>query len=162
MTRTLPVTGPTHTTSKYRRRRLCFGIAALTVITDLTSKAAVTLITGGHQRGPLLPLDNPRFTLGVVGFSHLIMIGLMIGGLIAVLVVGLRLIDTGRVNLWPVGLMVGGAAANTIDRTVNGAVHDFLVVGPIIVNLADLAVLAGLTWAALSVVGNQRRSRNES
>jgi lipoprotein signal peptidase len=157
MTHTTPVTRPIHTTPNHRRRRLCFGIAALTAGADLTSKAAVTLITGDQRRGMLLPLQNPRFTLGVVGFSHLVMLELMIGGIVAVIVVGLRLIDTGRVNPWPVGLIVGGAAANTIDRTLNGAVHDFLIVGPIIVNLADLAVLAGLTWSALSLLDHRRR-----
>jgi lipoprotein signal peptidase len=144
-------TSPNHAAVVGRRRRLCFLTAALTAVVDLTSKAAVALLAGGHRHGLLLPLDNPRFTLGVLGFGHLMMVGLMSVGILAVLVLGLPNIATGRVDPRAVGLVVGGAAANTLDRAINGAVHDFLIVGPIIVNLADLAVLVGLTWAGLSL-----------
>jgi lipoprotein signal peptidase len=45
------------------------------------------------------------------------------------------------------GLQLGGAASNLADRLVTGAVTDFFVAGPIVLNLADLALVAGTAIA---------------
>ena len=42
------------------------------------------------------------------------------------------------------GLLAGGAASNLADRFVNGAVRDWLALPWLVVNLADLAVAAGV------------------
>ena len=41
-------------------------------------------------------------------------------------------------------LLLGGAVGNLVDRVVWGTVRDFLPLGPVVANLADLAVLTGL------------------
>jgi hypothetical protein len=49
---------------------------------------------------------------------------------------------------WATGLILGGAAAgNLLDRAIFGSVRDFLLTGPVVINLADVAVLLGLTVA---------------
>jgi hypothetical protein len=39
-----------------------------------------------------------------------------------------------------------------VDGALHGAVQDFLLIGPIMVNLADLAVVAGLTIAGVTML----------
>jgi lipoprotein signal peptidase len=39
------------------------------------------------------------------------------------------------------GLLIGGAAANLTDRIAFGAVHDWLRVGSVVLNLADVVIL---------------------
>jgi signal peptidase II len=45
------------------------------------------------------------------------------------------------------GLQLGGAISNLSDRLTLGAVTDFLIAGPIVLNLADLALVAGTAIA---------------
>jgi signal peptidase II len=60
----------------------------------------------------------------------------------------------GRVSPLPAGLILGGAVGNTIDRAVSGAVHDFLAIGQVVViNVADVAVVAGLVLVSLPMRG---------
>ena len=123
------------------------------VVTDLGVKAAVAaLIPAGHSMGPVTSTSNPRFMLGVAGTDTAVMVALMVLGVAAASVVATRLLDRGRIPATAAGLAIGGAVANTIDRALHGAVTDFLIIGPVVVNLADLAVLLGLicTAAALS------------
>jgi lipoprotein signal peptidase len=60
-----------------------------------------------------------------------------------------------------VGLQLGGAISNLLDRLVAGAVTDFFVVGPIVLNLADLALIAGTAIATcvLMTEPNDRMDR---
>lgn len=46
------------------------------------------------------------------------------------------------------GLQLGGAAGNLIDRLAFGAVTDFLQIGPVVMNLADLVLLIGTVLGA--------------
>jgi signal peptidase II len=48
----------------------------------------------------------------------------------------------GRVGLGA-ALLIGGGAGNLLDRLVFGAVTDFIAVGPVAINLADVALLVG-------------------
>jgi signal peptidase II len=69
----------------------------------------------------------------------LMAVALVIGAIVAV-----RRVRLQGAPAWAAGLIIGGAAANLLDRAVHGAVQDFIVIGPVVVNLADLAVLVGL------------------
>ena len=44
----------------------------------------------------------------------------------------------------PLRLVVGGALSNIGEATVQGAVTDFIVIGPIATNVADLAMMIGV------------------
>jgi signal peptidase II len=51
------------------------------------------------------------------------------------------------------GMTIGGAAGNLVDRVVRGAVVDFVAAGPWpVFNLADAAMAVGLTITAVSVL----------
>ena len=73
-----------------------------------------------------------------------------------------RLAPGERALAWPLGLLLGGAAGNLVDRAVSGAVADFVVLHygrwawPTF-NLADAAITAGV--AGLLWLGLRRRGR---
>lgn len=125
-------------------RRLVIVIVTVAVA-DLTTKAAVAqFIPAGSQVGLLMPMDNPRFALGVAAAHPKVMVTMMTIGIILALAIAIQLVHQERVPPTVAGLAIGGAVANTADRLLHGSVQDFLVLGPIVINLADLAVLVGV------------------
>lgn len=84
----------------------------------------------------------------------------------AVVLAPLLTLVTGAVLWWlvqqqvpavPVGLLIGGAAANILDRILYGGVRDWLPVPwlPLENNLADWFILIGMVW----IVWHQRKSK---
>jgi len=70
-------------------------------------------------------------------------------------------------NHWPVlavplSLIVGGALSNIGEAAVQGAVTDFIRVGPIFTNVADLAMTVGVLSLILTVPYIYTRSRRYS
>lgn len=57
---------------------------------------------------------------------------------------------TGRLMAWSLGLLIGGALGNAIDRVVLGGVNDYLMphafglYWPAVFNIADMAIVAGV------------------
>jgi lipoprotein signal peptidase len=98
-----------------------------------------------HLHSALIaPAQNPDYAFGAVGGSALA----LIAGSVVVLGVFLTVIGrlAGRVGISPAlpALIAGGMLGNTLDRIRYGSVRDFLVIPGGIVNLADLAVAAGV------------------
>jgi lipoprotein signal peptidase len=139
------------------RSVLVVGISV--VLADLTSKAFVTAFSPSLPAGgALMPTTNPRFMLGLAGAPHLVATTLMVLGVALAVHVAIRQLGRGNLPAPAAGLTIGGAVANTIDRAVNGAVTDFLVLGPVVLNLADGAVIAGLAWSAATWTNRRRPS----
>lgn len=90
------------------------------------------------------PVTNPGLALGLLQPSRLV--GLSLAS-IALIAIGwwmfARSLRIG-LPLWPVGLAVGGSLGNLIDKVLLAEVRDFLLVGPIVVNLADLGLALGV------------------
>lgn len=95
------------------------------------------------------------------GSGPLIVTGLVIVGL---MVWFGRALQTGQFLPqagWPIGLLLGGAIANFVDRLIDGRVTDFLDAGigatrwPTF-NLADSFIIIGMAWLLLV---NQRDHR---
>ncbi len=74
----------------------------------------------------------------------------MAAGIALIAAYGIRLLGRGLLPAWIPGLVVGGALSNASDRLLLGSVRDFLTIGHLAVNLADLAVLAGLLGFTLT------------
>jgi hypothetical protein len=118
-----------------RRRRGRFGAAlagASVVLTDQVSKAAVQ------------PARNPGFITGWSPLSVAVVIVISIAVLVVFIgIVGRWAVQIGISPLYP-ALIGAGLLAHTIDRFRFGAVRDFLATGILIVDIGDLAVVAGL------------------
>jgi hypothetical protein len=90
------------------------------------------------------PARNPGFLTGWAPLSAIAVIALSILVLIAFLaIVGRWAVQIGISPCIP-ALIVAGIFAHTLDRVRFGAVHDFLAIGWLIVDIADFAVAAGL------------------
>jgi signal peptidase II len=124
--------------------------AALVVVLDQATKQ---LVIHSLERGesvdvfPGLELTNTRNT--GVAFGALEGSGVVVGVLIAVvlaLLVGYFALHAERKWLWlPVGMLLGGAIGNLIDRVREGAVIDFIdpVAWPAF-NVADSCIVLGV------------------
>jgi lipoprotein signal peptidase len=101
--------------------------------------------------GLIAPARNPDYAFGSVGGSAL---ALIIGSIV-MLGVFLAVIGrlAGRVGVSPAlpALIAGGMLGNTLDRIHYGSVRDFLVIPGGIINLADVAVFAGVVSLAVAL-----------
>lgn len=84
------------------------------------------------------------------GVWPLVVTGLIIAFLLIWLLNALRRGELPRLAAWPVGLILGGAIANFVDRLPDGRVTDFLDLGLSAVrwptfNLADSFIMVGVT-----------------
>ncbi len=130
---------PTRTTV---RRAAFVGLVA--VIADQATKLAATIIATGHRSGAVVPVRNHEFSLGVAHASLPVMVLAMAVGIVGLGGYLLRATIRGQVPAWATGLLLGGAISNLADRALSGSVRDFLATPWVVLNLADLAVVAGL------------------
>jgi signal peptidase II len=142
------------TSTRHRRRPVPPALVAGTLVVagvDLTSKATAPLLAGLAPRR-VQPMTNSDLALGAATAAAPLLVVLMAAGLLLAVVVVAGLVRRGRSSLTGGSLLLGGALGNLVDRAATGAVHDFLVVGPVIINVADVAVLAGVlaVWRGLA------------
>jgi signal peptidase II len=125
-------------------RRTAF-LVVLVVAMDQATKA----LAAGPGRGIRLihPLRNPAFSLQIADAGRWTELLAMLALLGAAVAVATRLGTKAGVPSWATGLILGGAAGNLLDRAILGSVRDFLLTGPVVINLADVAVLLGLAVA---------------
>jgi lipoprotein signal peptidase len=119
-------------------------LAAGVVLADQATKLAAELLAGRHRYGPLVPLRNPRFSLALATATRPLMLLAMAAGIVLAAGYGIRAAERGGLPGWIPALVVGGALANLLDRLLLGVVRDFLAIAHLVVNLAALAVLAGV------------------
>lgn len=148
-------------------RRITLLIAASVVTLDQLSKAwAVAHLPAGVIR-PWLPgvlahqlvynrgaafsmLSNAQPLLALISAAVVIALGLWL----------LRQSQMSRLQMLAIGLLLGGAAGNGIDRWRTGAVVDFLALVPIdfpVFNLADVAINLAVACFAIDLLNKQGR-----
>ncbi len=133
-------------------------IAVCVLIVDAASKAAaLVLASRGYGQGVILPIQNPDFSLGVASAGFPIMLAVSTLGILVFGGYTARAAARGVLPVWIPGLLIGGGLGNLADRLIFGAVHDWLDLGKVVVNLADLAVLAGVIgYCAYRAFGPRR------
>jgi lipoprotein signal peptidase len=141
---------PPHPWTRSPMTRQAAGLCLAVVGLDQATKLAATLAATGQTSGLVLPVHNPRFSLGLAGASLPVMALLMAAGILAGGGYSLYAVHRGRLPAWVPGLLVGGAASNLLDRLLLGSVRDFLVTPWAVINLADLAVLVAVLAAILA------------
>lgn len=128
-------------------------VAATVVVADVASKAAVGRIGVfgiGHRSLGLRRHVNRRAS--VVGLPSALSIPLLALATAAILVVAISA-NPGTAVASGLGLAVGGAIGNVVDRVRNGSVVDFVIIGrwpPF--NVADVALVAGVVVASAGVI----------
>ena len=139
--------------------------AALVIALDQVTKR---LVDSGIDRGDSvnvffgLDLTNTRNT--GVAFGALEGAGLIVAiliGLSLALLIGYFVANRDMPWLWlPVGLLLGGAVGNLIDRAVEGAVIDWIdpVAWPAF-NVADACIVVGVASLLWVVEGRPKRNR---
>ncbi len=140
-------------------------VAAGTLAVDQASKAIVRTAIGRSEEADLflgIQLVNVRnrgIAFGLLADGGVLLVLFASLALIALLVFFARHRD--RPLVWlPTGLLIGGAAGNLVDRTVEGAVTDFIdfPAWPAF-NVADIAITLGVLTLLYVLEGPPRHGR---
>ena len=139
--------------------------AGLVVAVDQGTKRLVdSSIDRGDSVNVFFGLDLTNTRNTGVAFGALEGAGLIVAiliGLSLVLLIGYFVANRHMPWLWlPVGLLLGGAVGNLIDRAVEGAVIDWIdpVAWPAF-NVADACIVAGVASLLWVVEGRPKRAR---
>lgn len=139
--------------TRARSRRgtaLLIGLLSVAAVDQATKWGASRLDASAH----VVPVHNPGLSLQIVDTARWTEVCAMVAALVAATaLLGSRVLD-GRLSSMGVAMTLGGAASNLLDRALLGWVRDFLVVGPVVINVADLAVVIGLAIIVRQRHGN--------
>jgi signal peptidase II len=155
-----PEPGPTGSWTWGTWSQLCAWIALLTLAFDQSHKWWMVLVYKIGERGrvPVTPFLDLVFVVNkgvsyglltqdghggqwlLAGFAVLTSLGLW---------VWLARAGTGRLMAWSLGLIIGGALGNALDRLLIGGVADFFSLHAFgfywyVFNIADVAIVAGV------------------
>ena len=145
--------------------RRAAAVALATVAADQAVKAVVrTTIERGEEVELLLGIQlvnvrNRGIAFGLFAGGGAVLVIFAVAALAALLIFFARHRD--RPLVWlPTGLLIGGALGNLIDRTLEGAVTDFvdLPLWPAF-NLADVAITLGVISLLYVLEGPPRHGR---
>ena len=128
-------------------------VIAAVLFADWTTKVGATAI--GRRWWIVDPHVNPALALGALPATGWRSLAVMAASF-AVAVHASVLFRRGLLAPWAFAALMGGIVANAADRGLTGAVHDWIHLGRVVANLADVAVLTGVvayTFAALASVG---------
>ena len=154
---------------------LGLGIAVLIVVVDQAHKWWMLGVYDIQNKGrvPVTPFLDLVFVKNT-GISYSLLDGSSYGwqlvlALFSIIVstalwVWLAMAGTGRLMAWALGLIIGGALGNGLDRVLIGGVADFYSFHAFgfywyVFNIADVAIVAGV---ALLLYDSFRGSRNDA
>jgi lipoprotein signal peptidase len=123
--------------------RVIGGAAAIAAV-DLATKFAAVSLVDGRRLGVIAPTHNDALSLGIASSGRAVVLGLAASALVTAVFATAQLMRRSDLPPWIPAFVLGGAAGNLIDRAIFGSVHDFLVLPPVVLNVADVAVVAGL------------------
>lgn len=138
---------------------LAYGLAVLIVLVDQVTKALVVAALGSGQP-PIVLIPgvlelvfrlNSGMAFSLLESASILLTGVAIVASAALAVVNVRLRSTDLLPRVALGLLLGGAVGNLIDRLRLGAVVDFVYVVPInfpAFNVADSCLTIGVLLAA--------------
>ena len=155
--------------------RLGLAVAVLAAIADQAAKLAVLHLLAADGARALVVLPVLNFTLTMNRgmsfglFNTNAAMNALVFTLIAAVIVAALLVWLKRAQGWllqiAIGLVVGGAIGNVIDRLARGAVVDFLDfhVGQwhwFVFNVADAAISVGVGLMVIDGLRGRREARN--
>lgn len=148
--------------------------AILTLAVDIVTKRMIVSsmqlheviqVVGNYVR--ITYILNPGAAFGLFPGSRVALIAVSVAAVVIVMFVGGK--RKGKLStVIPLGLILGGAIGNLIDRVRLGEVVDFVQVGippdtywPVF-NAADAAVTTGVVWLALGLVFHRGQAAEET
>jgi lipoprotein signal peptidase len=147
-------------------------VAATTVVADQTTKIlarALLPLCETHGSVGCDPVQNfgpARFVHvgnggSALGFGQgqVVWILLALVGTIVTLAYARR--RSGLLLAIAAGLQLGGAGSNLADRVALGHVTDFVLVGPVVINVADVALVLGCAIAVAGLATDTERRSPE-
>jgi signal peptidase II len=151
------------------------GAAALVVLADQLSKHLVTALLAEGQSWDVVPWLAPIFRITHVtntgaafglfrGWGDFFMIVAVLV-IVAIIVYYHQIPDGQRLIRVALGLQLGGAIGNLVDRLRQGSVVDFIDLNfwPLhewpIFNLADSSIVAGVTLLAVLMIWEERHAQ---
>lgn len=143
---------------QHAARRLTVAAGAAVVLADQLAKL---FVTGGHAAATRY-VPNPGLILGLFPASRALLV------IATIAVLGVFLAVVGRwavqVGISPVipGVIAGGALANSLDRAQFGTVRDFLATPWLVVDIADIAVVAGIVALGIALALRMHQLRASS
>jgi signal peptidase II len=150
--------------SAVRNRAVFLGLAAVVLVADWVTKRMVAAAIPPHDVVRIVGdwvrltyIKNPGAAFGLFPGSRPVLIAVSVAAVLIVVTVAWR--RTTRLHtVLPLGLILGGAIGNLIDRVLAGQVVDFIQIGippdlywPVF-NVADSAVTIGVVWLAVGLV----------
>ena len=114
------------------------------LLLDQVTKTVAFLLADDDASGVIQPGYNPRFSLGIAGAPLAVTLMVMTLSVCCFICYASAGVASGRWRSWVPAAIASGALSNLIDRILYGAVRDFLAIGPIVLNVADVAVAAGV------------------
>jgi signal peptidase II len=128
------------------------GTGAVVLALDLATKYAVKTLMTPHQSIPIIPnvfhltyVQNPGAAFGMLANWRWYFIAVTVVVIGLILVYGKAIAGNNKLLQYSLGLQLGGAAGNLVDRVLVGKVVDFLDlrVWPVF-NVADSALVVGV------------------
>jgi lipoprotein signal peptidase len=116
---------------------------AIVLVADQATKTLAQRLALPAAGGWLQPVHNPDVLMAVFSGTPALLVTVGLAVLVGFSVHLAHLVRGGILPAWAAGLLAGGAASNLADRVVQGAVRDWLALPWVVINLADLAVVAG-------------------
>jgi signal peptidase II len=139
-------------------RRVAIVTLGVLVLDAATKAAAFALASGDFGEPAIFPIKNPDFLLGVASAAFPIMLAISSVGILGFGGYTAWRAVSGALPAWIPALLIGGGLGNLADRILFGAVHDWLNLGKVVVNLADVAVLVGLFGYLACLESTRRQS----
>ena len=160
--------------SVFQTRVVFLTLALMVVVLDLVSKRLIVASFQLHEVRQIFGdwvrltyIHNPGAAFGLFPGSRVPLIAISIVAVFVVVAVAWSRRNTPG-TVVPLGLILGGAVGNLIDRIRLGEVVDFVQIGippnmywPVF-NVADSAVTIGVTWLAIGLVVSGRNARSET
>jgi lipoprotein signal peptidase len=132
-------------------------VTATVVLIDQVTKMVAT-----HDPSRIvLPARNPSYALGIVSGPAPVLIAGSIVALCTFVIMVNALASRFDIPIIMTALVAGGMIGNTLDRIRFGSVRDFLVTPWAIVNVADIAVAAGIIGVVITLAARVPRPRVE-
>lgn len=156
---------------------LILGVAVLVVALDQLSKYLVaTAVPVGGVWSPLsgeypvfqiVHATNTGVTFGLFKDLGLISVGIAVAVAAVIIIYSRKLRNDQKLTCVALGLMLGGALGNVIDRIRLGHVIDFIDVGIgptrwYTSNVADIAIVSGVILLGLATLLDERQQRRRA